>query len=111
MIKELEWNVDGHRILLNLNKTSFDVSPGICPHGGGVDAPCYHEGISACVVNYFVNIFGLECNAGTVAAEPSLEIAWVIVDENKWDIDLVNLSFIPVTDPYFADWYKEVSSS
>lgn len=110
MINEVEWHVDGHRILLNINKTNIDIAPSICPHGNSDDAPCYHEGISGCMVNYFINVFGLECNIGTVPADSSLEIAWATVEDNKWEIDLVDLCVIPVTDPYFADWFSEVSS-
>ena len=59
------------------------------------------------MVNYFINVFGLECNIGTVPAESSLEIAWATVEDNKWEIDLVICVSFPVTDPYFADWFSK----
>ena len=109
MIKELSWNVDGHRILVNINQNEVDITPSICPHGATEDAPCYHEGISGCVVNYFVNTYGLEVNTGVVAAQPSIEIAWAM-SGSKWEVDLVDLKIIPVDDPNFSDWYSSITN-
>lgn len=109
MIKELQWNVDGHRFLLNVSKADFVVSPGICPHGNSPDAPCYHAGIESCAVNYFINVYGLETNAGVVGASESVEIAWAL-SGSAWDIDLVEFTMIPVADPHFSDWLAEQTS-
>lgn len=108
MAKDIAWNVDGHRILLTINKTVIDVSPSICPHGSTPDSPCYHEGIESCVVNYFVNTYGLETNHGVVPSAPSVEIAWA-TSGSPWDVDMVDFMMIPVDDPHFKDWYEEVS--
>ena len=109
MAKELFWNVDGHRLLLNVVKQTVEVSAGICPHGSVEGASCYHAGINSCCVNYFINMFGLETNHGAVQAEPSIEIAWA-KDGSEWEIDLVEFRIIPVNDPNFQDWYTAVSS-
>ena len=108
MIKEMKWNVDGHRLLLTVNKSSIDIAPSICPHGGVTGSPCYHEGINGCAVNYFINVYGLETNHGTAAASETLEVAWSM-DGSQWDIDLVEFSMIPVNDPNFADWLSSVA--
>ena len=107
-MKTLRWNNDGHRILLNVNKTVIDVSPSICPHGGTADAPCYHSGVDGCLVNYFINTYGLESNHGVVPASESVEIAWSM-EGSAWDIDLVEFLMIPVGDPHFKDWLSSVS--
>ena len=106
MIKELKWNVDGHRLLLNINKTELVVTHSICPHGNSVGSACYHE---SCAVNYFINVYGLETNTGVVGANESVEVAWAL-SGSPWDIDLVDFSMIPVADPHFSDWLAEQAS-
>jgi hypothetical protein len=108
-MKDLEWNVDGHRIVLTVNKTTIDVSPSICPHGAVQDSPCYHSGIESCLVNHFINVYGLESNHGVVPASDSIEIAWAM-SGSSWDIDLVEFNMIPRYDPHFSDWYDAVTS-
>ena len=110
MPKEIEWNVDGHRMLLWLDKANLKVSAEICPNGGSKDAPCYHAGIDGCAFAHFVNMYGLEVNTGVIEAGHSMEMAWAM-DGSQWDIDLVNFTVIPVNDPAFKDWYAHVSSS
>jgi|TARA_R110000803_G_scaffold37598_8_gene81063 hypothetical protein len=109
MIKELKWNVDGHRLLLNINKTELVVTHSICPHGNSVGSACYHAGIESCAVNYFINVYGLETNTGVVGASESVEVAWAL-SGSTWDIDLVDFSMIPVADPHFSDWLAEQAS-
>ena len=109
MIKELKWNVDGHRLLLNINKTELVVTHSICPHGNSVGSACYHAGIESCAVNYFINVYGLETNTGVVGANESVEVAWAL-SGSPWDIDLVDFSMIPVADPHFSDWLAEQAS-
>tara|TARA_B100000287_G_scaffold122653_1_gene114560 strand:- start:679 stop:1020 length:342 start_codon:yes stop_codon:yes gene_type:complete len=101
--KEFLWNADGHRILLTVNKAIVDVSPSICPHGATEDAPCYHEGINGCIVNHFVNVYGLEINSGVVPASASIEIAWAM-SGSRWDADLADVRIIPMEDPNFQEW-------
>ena len=110
MSKEIEWNVDGHRMLLWLDKANLKDSAEICPHGATEDAPCYHAGIQCCAVAHFVNMYGLEVNTGMVEAGHSMEMAWAM-DGSQWEIDLVNFTVIPVSDPVFKDWYSHVSDS
>lgn len=109
-MKELKWNVDGHKISLTINKSELIVSALICPYLGDKESPCYHRGIEGCVVNYFVNTFGLETNSGSVPASEFVDIAWCS-DGSVWDIDLVEFLMIPMNDPYFKDWYESVSGS
>jgi hypothetical protein len=109
-MNSLDWNVDGHRILLTVNKSSIDIAPSICPHGAVAGAPCYHQGIDSCLVNYFTNVYGIETNTGTVPAGSSIEIAWCS-EGSDWDIDLVEFLMIPVDDPHFKDWLDGVKSS
>tara|TARA_Y100000004_G_scaffold164042_1_gene193872 strand:+ start:529 stop:873 length:345 start_codon:yes stop_codon:yes gene_type:complete len=110
MSKEIEWNVDGHRMLLWLDKANLKVSAEICPHGATEDAPCYHAGIEGCAFAHFINMYGLEVNTGMVEAGHSMEMAWAM-DGSQWEIDLVNFTVIPVSDPVFKDWYSHVSDS
>jgi len=108
MIKELQWNVDGHRLILTVNKSEVTVIPNICPHGNAPDSPCYHAGIESCLVNYFIHNYGLETNHGIVRADENIEIAWAM-SGSPWDIDLVEFHMMPVADAHFADWLASVS--
>ena len=103
METNLIWHPDGHAIDLLLNKEEIKVSSNVCPHGESVDADCYHEGVSGCIVKYFINVYGLESNIGQADVAPRIEIAWSVTG-SKWDPDLVTLYVIPVDDPTFAEW-------
>ena len=107
MMTEINWNVDGHRLLVTINKNTVDISTSVCPHGNVEGAPCYHAGIQSCVVNYFINVYGLETNHGIIPASDSVEIAWA-TSGSDWDVDLVEFHMIPVSDPHFADWYSSI---
>ncbi len=106
---EFEWNVDGHRMLLWVEKSILKVTAEICPFANDKEAACYHEGIDGCVFTYFVQNYGLETNSGIIPAEHSVECAWAM-SGSPWDIDLVQFSIIPVNDPAFKDWYSSVTA-
>lgn len=109
MIKEYNWHVDGHRVALNITKSEVQATASICPFGESAEAECFHLGISGCVVNYFINNYGLETNCGSAPAAPSFEIGWAILG-SEWDIDLVEFAMIPTHDPWFESWYTSLTS-
>mgnify|MGYP003123152777 CR=1 FL=1 len=96
-MNELEWNVDGHRMLLWVEKSILKVTAEICPL-------VEFGGFKTNVQNY-----GLETNSGIIPAEHSVECAWAM-SGSPWDIDLVQFSIIPVNDPAFKDWYSSVTA-
>lgn len=100
---ELVWHNDGHFIELYINKEDIRVTPLACPNGEKSNAPCYHEGVSGCIVKHFIKTYGLETNIGMCDASPRIEIAWAS-DGSKWDIDLVHFYMTPIDDPAFKDW-------
>lgn len=97
---EAVWHNDGHRISYLLDHAEILVKPEPCHHGPG--AECHHL-TAGCVVEYFVSLYGAECNVGVAAVHPSMEIAWAIFGDPH-DIDACQLWTIPVDDSVYASW-------
>ncbi len=110
MTTEFEWNPDGHRMLLWVDKSQVKATAEICPFANDKEAACFHEGIDGCVFTYFVNTYGLEVNAGILPAQHSIECAWSM-SGSPWDIDLVQFTVMPVDDPAFKDWLSSVKAA
>ena len=109
MSNEYVWHVDGHHLFLNINNDRLEVTAGPCPFGQSEEADCYHAGIGGCVVAFFVNLYGLDCNVGVAPPHPTMEVAWSS-EGSPWEIDLVEFVMIPTIDPQFVDWYESVKS-
>ena len=93
------WHTDGHTIGLHLVKHEVEVTLLNCPD----DGKCAVREVS-CVVKYFIDTFGLECNVGTAVINgPSMEIAWALLGDT-YDLNSCQLWWIPLNDEAFASW-------
>lgn len=94
------WHNDGHKIELRINKAELEVLSTICPHEN--DAPCKNM-TGDCVVTWFINRFGMECNGGMCPPAEFLEISWTIVGDIN-NFDSCQVWFMPLTDDIFDAW-------
>jgi hypothetical protein len=97
------WYDDGHVIWLELNRSEVVVTTVMCP--GGEGAACRHPRIG-CVVQYFVNAYGLECNVGICPAAEQIQIAWTLIggDPSYSDLDECQIWIVPTADDIFSSW-------
>lgn len=98
---EATWHTDGHLVYLQLEQSNLQVTLAACPHGkqGG---PCDSRE-APCIVEYFINNFGLECNVGSAAAQPEMEIAWTLLGDD-FDLASCQMWWLPLEDVAFASW-------
>jgi len=105
---EMEWHNDGHTVVLRLNKAQLEVVEVNCPSDNG--GPCASDGRSStssdglgCLVQYFIQRFGMDCNIGVCAPEETMAICWTILGDVH-DPDAAQLWFVPVNDEVFYAW-------
>ena len=96
------WNVDGHRILLQLNKNELSIQMVVCPQHGG--RSCNVAGFD-CIVTWFLDMYGLDCNVGVSEVASEMELAWSVQGDTS-DPDLCQVWVIPVADEAFAAWLE-----
>ena len=94
------WHNDGHRIQLRLEAQSVYISEVVCPEGE--DRACKHED-AECVVKYFLNRFGFECNVGSCDLTGPVELAWNLAGDAR-NLDECQVWVIPATDDAFSAW-------
>lgn len=99
-----EWHRDGHFLYLTIEKDRLNVAFALCPFGKSKDSPCWHRQ-APCVVEHYVNLYGLDCNVGVAPAKANLEIAWALLGDDT-DLDLAQLWWIPVDDEAFASFLE-----
>lgn len=92
------WHNDGHWISLLIDRAQLIVSTVDCPGG----SECQHERIG-CIVKYFIETYGLECNVGIIEPQPQIQIAWTAAGDIR-DIDACQIWIIPSEDEAFAAW-------
>ena len=92
------WHNDNHQIHLLLNKAQLIVTSVDCPD----TEECQHDRVG-CIVRYFINTYGLECNVGIIEPQPTLQIAWT-VNGDTHDIDACQVWIIPSEDEAFSAW-------
>lgn len=97
MIKEAVWHQDGHVLHLELRQAELYVTFVDCPRTGS----CIHED-AACVVEFFINQYGLEVNIGTCPPEPELEIAWTLLKDGRRELEAQQLWITPVNDYIYS---------
>lgn len=97
----LEWHVDGHEILFALQGPELTVLPLPCPNLDKPDPEC--QIFERCVFEYFVSIYGIDLNVGSVGLAPRIEFAWALQGD-AWDLDGAQLWIIPVEDASFGPW-------
>jgi hypothetical protein len=93
------WHNDGHKIMLRINKAELEVLHIECP---GLESECYTEEYG-CIVRWFIQRFGMECNAGACPPEEIIEICWTIVGDKK-NPDAAQVWFMPMKDDVFSAW-------
>jgi hypothetical protein len=98
----LRWHDDEHRLWLQLVRSDLVIATTLCPHNGDPEAPCRSRQ-AACIVQHFIERFGLDCNVGVCAPAEYLDIAWAVVGD-KDDLDLAQVWVIPTSDDVFAAW-------
>jgi hypothetical protein len=92
------WHNDGHIMHLELNRAEVVVTIVTCPGEG----ECLHERLG-CIVQYFINRFGLDCNVGVCEPAGEMPVAWMIAGD-PYDVDACQVWVIPTTDEAFAAW-------
>jgi len=105
----LEWNNDGHQIKLVIDRDELLVSMAFCPNGRKAGTDCWNERVDGCIVDYYVDRYGLEINEGKAAAAPLLAIAWAFSGD-KYNLDAAQVWIIPTTDVTFSAWLEERTS-
>lgn len=96
---EAVWHTDKHRITLRLVKNEVIATLSHCPEEGNCEV---RE--TPCVVRYFVDTYGLECNVGTTYLDSKeMEIAWALIGDS-FDLGACQLWWIPLSDEAFASW-------
>lgn len=97
---EMVWHNDGHHISLQLNRAETVITRTFCP--SGASGNCRHERVG-CIVDYFIDRFGLDCNVGTCPMAEDIQICWSLVGDPH-DIDSCQMWFVPNNDDVFRDW-------
>lgn len=97
------WHKDGHSVTLQINKSELEVIGVHCPHGGETNAPCRHEE-TPCIVKWFLQTFGMECNVGVAVPSETMEIAWHFIGTERQELGSCQVWIIPVQDEAFSAW-------
>jgi hypothetical protein len=92
------WHNDGHSISLELNRANLIITDVKCSDG----EECKHQ-THGCMVRWFIERYGLECNVGVTPAAPEIDIAWMSAGD-MYDLESAQVWIIPVTDDAFAAW-------
>jgi hypothetical protein len=95
------WHDDGHVLWLELNRTEVVITAVLCPHGGG-PAACNHRK-AGCLVQHYVNRYGLDCNVGVCPANEQIRIAWAFYGDED-DLDAAQVWIVPSEDDVFSAW-------
>lgn len=104
MTDTMVWHKDGHVIELLINKSQLEVIAVHCPHENDVElSPCFHEE-TRCVVKWFLETFGMECNVGVATPAGSMEIAWHLIGTSRQELGSCQVWIIPVQDEAFSAW-------
>lgn len=99
-IDEVVWHKDNHIMYLRLNRSELSISHVHCP--GGDDREC-KVGKFNCIVTYFLETYGLDCNVGICDCNSDMELAWSVVGDTD-DPELCQVWVIPVDDEAFSAW-------
>lgn len=83
-----------------LNRNELEIQVVSCPGHEGRECQI---GKFDCIVDYFLDRFGLDCNVGVSEVSSSMEIAWSVQGDVD-DPDLCQVWVIPVTDEAFSAW-------
>lgn len=98
--QEMVWHKDGHSMVLYINRSELIISSVLCP--GHDDRKC-KVGRFECIVKFFLERYGLECNVGTCPCAHTIELAWSALGDFE-DPENCQVWVIPVEDEAFAAW-------
>lgn len=101
--EEIKWHNDGHVVSLLLNKDKLEVVGTMCPNKGKSDSSCVHDDTS-CVIEYFLSVYGLDCNVGVVSPSAEMAIAWAFIGDRHKDLGSCQVWIIPTEDEAFSAW-------
>jgi hypothetical protein len=99
-LQESVWHTDGHRIYLQLHRNELSVQITTCP---GDDERDCKIGKFDCIVQWFLDTYGLDCNVGLSEVASDMEIAWMVQGDTD-DPDLCQVWIIPTADEMFSAW-------
>jgi hypothetical protein len=102
-MNEMEWHNDGHSIELSLDGSEVKISTTHCPNKGA----CKHQD-AACVVDWFLQMYGIEVNVGACEITGNIPIAWTFIPHNA-GLEFSRLWIIPTDDISFAAWYGAIN--
>jgi hypothetical protein len=94
------WHNDGHKIMLRINRSELEVLHIECPNQENAECNTEEYG---CIVRWFIQRFGMECNAGSCAPEEIVEICWTLVGDKR-NPDSAQVWFMPLKDDVFSAW-------
>lgn len=97
---EMTWHKDGHYFGLQLNRGDVVITHVHCP--GNEDRKC-ELGRFECIVKFFLETYGLDCNVGICDCAHEIEIAWTAVGDFT-DSEDCQVWVMPVNDEAFAAW-------
>jgi hypothetical protein len=101
--EEIKWHNDGHVIHMQINKSNLEITSVDCPHKDKSEGACKHDDVN-CVIEHFLNIYGLDCNVGVVAPSADLSIAWAFIGDRHKDLGACQVWVIPIEDEAFSAW-------
>lgn len=101
--EQMVWHNDNHVINLRINKDVLEVVSVICPHKPSEENRCFHND-APCVVRWFLETFGMECNVGVSKPLDALVVAWTFIGDKYKDLGSCQVWIIPVDDEAFSAW-------
>jgi hypothetical protein len=99
------WHNDGHSISLRIENSELVILEVNCPDE---EAACAHRKVG-CIVKHFISRYGMDCNVGSAAPHPEMEIAWHLTGDAD-DLESCQVWFIPSQDEAFAAWVESQKS-
>lgn len=96
---EPEFIQDGHIISFVLDRDEVKISEIHCPNVGRTSL-CNRRR-NFCVVERFIDAYGIDLNLGRVVLNGPIEIAWSPVhgDESDLDLEFDTVWYVPIDDP------------
>lgn len=101
--EEIKWHNDGHIVTMLLNKDKLEILKVVCPNIERNNSLCEHDDV-ACVVEYFLKIYGLDCNVGVVEPSGEISFAWAFIGDRHKDLGSCQVWVIPTNDEAFSAW-------
>jgi hypothetical protein len=98
--QEMVWHNDGHVLHVRINKSELEIVSIDCPSPESGECRVEHYG---CAVQWFLDRYGFECNAGACPASESIPICWTLSGDGR-ELDSAQLWFMPLTDEIFHAW-------